>query len=140
MQTFEFEKVAGVDGIDAPVLSVDKEPMLRRVPQIVPANCPHCNRQLFDGAPLTVRACLLRQLEAHKSPEPTATRLLCEKVATMPLPFQLEDAEMKVLGEAITANGAQYLDWVQGLLLQLVNSAVPLPMPEESTEGEGTTT
>ena len=133
-----FGGVEGAKTVDTALTSVDGEPLLRLLPAQAPQQCPHCGGQLYDGRPLTVRACFLRQLETRKSDEPTATLRLCEKVATMPEPFQLEDAEMAVLKAAVAANGAQYFDCVQGKLVMLLDSAEPVqpaaPASEETTD------
>ena len=129
-----FGGVEGAKTVDTALTSVDGEPLLRQFPAQAPQQCPHCGGQLYDGRPLTFRACLLRQLETRKSDEPTATLRLCEKVATMPEPFQLEDAEMALLKAAVQANGAQYFDVVQGKLVRLLDSAEPIEPAAPASE------
>jgi len=129
------QRFTGAETVDTVVTSIDGEPLLRQEPAQAPQQCPHCGGQLYDGRPLTIRACLLRQLETRQSDEPTATLRLCEKMATMPEPFQLEDAEMALLEAAVKANGARYFDCVQGRLLMLLDSAEPVPPPAPPAEG-----
>ena len=133
-----FRGVEGAKTVDTVLLSGDKEPLLRRTPVQAPERCPKCGEALYEGRPLTFRACFLQQLETHRSDEPTVTLLLREKIATMPEPFELEDAEMALLKAAVKANGAQYYDCVQGKILMLLDSAEPVqpaaPASEETTD------
>ena len=133
-----FGGVEGADTVDTVLLDGDKEPLLRRMPMQAPERCPNCGEVLHDVKQLTIRFCFMQLLETYRSDEPTLTTMLRDKIATMPEPFLLEDAEMARLKAAVKANGAQYFDCVRGKPELLLDSAEPVqpaaPASEETTD------